>query len=68
MTIHIEALQEKHAEEVLAFELENRAFFESVIPPRPDTYYTIERLKEILKELEEERGHPQRTLAPKLRL
>lgn len=39
MDIFIEPLQKSDAEALFAFELENRAFFEEMIPTRGDDYY-----------------------------
>ncbi|TCS95845.1 GNAT family N-acetyltransferase [Hazenella coriacea] len=52
--IMIEPIQTEVAEELLAFELENRAFFEKVIMPRPDEYYQLDHLKSLIHSYEEE--------------
>lgn len=36
-----ESLNKSHADQLLTFELENRAFFESVIAPREDGFYSV---------------------------
>jgi len=35
-----ESLNKSHADQLLAFEMENRAFFESVIAPREEVFYS----------------------------
>ena len=42
MEIYIEKLQAMDAEALLEFEIENRAFFEEMVPTRGDDYYTSE--------------------------
>lgn len=54
MSIRIENINIKNIEDIYEFELENREYFESVLPPRPEGYFEIERFEEIMKELIEE--------------
>ncbi|MDF2065171.1 GNAT family N-acetyltransferase [Bacillus sp. Cr_A10] len=54
MDILIELLKEKDAEDLLKFELENRAFFEEMVPSRGDDYYNPQIFKERHKDLLEE--------------
>ena len=42
MKIYIEKLQVMDAENLLEFEVENRAFFEEMVPTRGDDYYISE--------------------------
>lgn len=35
-------LQEKHFEKLFKFELENRGYFEEMVPSRGDDYYDLE--------------------------
>lgn len=37
-------LQEKHFEKLFKFELENRGYFEEMVPSRGDDYYNLEHL------------------------
>jgi [ribosomal protein S5]-alanine N-acetyltransferase len=45
MNIKIEKLQNSDAEKLFEFELENRAFFEEMVPSRGDDYYNFETFK-----------------------
>jgi [ribosomal protein S5]-alanine N-acetyltransferase len=45
MDIVIEKLQHSDAEELFVFELENRDFFEEMVPSRGDNYYNFETFK-----------------------
>ncbi|MDZ7542599.1 N-acetyltransferase, partial [Clostridium perfringens] len=54
MEIIVKLLEESDLNELLAFEIENKAFFEETLPPRGDEYYEMENFKEIIKELVEE--------------
>ncbi|MGE7118732.1 GNAT family N-acetyltransferase [Peribacillus sp. NPDC046944] len=54
MDIFIEELQDSDMEELLAFELENRAFFEEMVPSRGDDYYTPAHFNESHKALLDE--------------
>lgn len=58
MGVTIELTRMEHAQEILEFEIKNRDFFESVIPPRPNSYYDIENLNKIIKAIidEQEQG------------
>lgn len=56
MTLTINPLSVADAEELLTFELENRAFFESMIPGRPESYFDLNNLKKMLAELELEQA------------
>jgi len=53
-SLEVELLSAKDAKEILDFELENREYFESILPKRPDEYYSIENITTILKEIEDE--------------
>lgn len=46
MSIHL--LTEADAEEILHFEVENRAFFEAGLGPRSEKFYSLETLKPVL--------------------
>lgn len=46
MDIIIEKLQRKDLEELYEFELENRAYFEEMVPSRGDDYYNFEMFKQ----------------------
>lgn len=52
--IKISLLEESDAQELLEFELKNRAFFERVGFPRGDNYYELNNFKTIIKESVEE--------------
>lgn len=54
MNIFIEKLQKKDAVNLLQFELENRIFFEEIVPSRGDDYYTPEIFNKNLKALLDE--------------
>jgi len=56
MNLTINLLSVTNAEEILEFELENRAFFESIIPGRAESYFDLNNLKKILVELENEQA------------
>ncbi|MCT4564015.1 MAG: GNAT family N-acetyltransferase [Maledivibacter sp.] len=56
MTVSIQLLSRHNSEEILEFEKQNKAFFETIIPPRGDYYYDIENLKQILEEIEDEQN------------
>lgn len=58
MSIKIRELCIEDAEELLEFELVNREFFESTLPPRPKGYYHIEYIRRIIEEIiiEQEKG------------
>lgn len=40
--IHIQPVSKENALQIYAFEVENRLFFESQLPPRGDDYYVLE--------------------------
>jgi [ribosomal protein S5]-alanine N-acetyltransferase len=52
--INIKLLEESDAQELFAFELKNRAFFERVGFPRGDIYYELNSFNTMIKELIEE--------------
>lgn len=56
VTIHLTTVAD--TEEILHFELENREFFESKIPPRHPDYYSLPNLRQIMAEIvsEQEQG------------
>lgn len=54
MNIHLTLLSLDDADALFAFERENRDFFESQLPPRPDDYYERERFDEIMNYLMDE--------------
>ena len=56
--IRISLLQEADTEMLYKFELDNRNFFESMVPPRGDDYYDSNNFNAIIKELvkEQENG------------
>lgn len=56
MNIIIEKLQEKDFEKLFEFELENRAYFEELVPSRGDDYYHFETFKERNKLLLDEQN------------
>ncbi|WP_422124476.1 GNAT family N-acetyltransferase [Planococcus sp. X10-3] len=58
MEISLHILQEKDARDLLNFELENRTFFEKMVPGRGDSYYLWDTFKERHRELlaEQESG------------
>lgn len=51
MDITLEKLQEKDFEKLFEFELENRAYFEEMVPSRGDDYYNFEIFKQRNKAL-----------------
>ena len=46
--VAIHLLTEADAEDILRFEVQNRAFFESALGPRSENFYSLETLKPIL--------------------
>ena len=54
MDIYIEKLQVTDAEELYKFELDNRTFFEEMVPSRGNDYYNLEIFKERHEALLEE--------------
>jgi [ribosomal protein S5]-alanine N-acetyltransferase len=52
--INIKLLEESDAQELFAFELKNRAFFERVGFPRGNNYYELNSFNTMIKELIEE--------------
>ena len=56
MNITIEKLRESDDEKLFAFELENRAYFEEMVPSRGDEYYNFENFKEKNKALLDEQS------------
>ncbi|WP_161524684.1 GNAT family N-acetyltransferase [Alteribacter lacisalsi] len=51
MTVYLEALSELAAEELLAFEQENRTYFASVIPDRGDAFFDQDNFMNNLQSL-----------------
>lgn len=49
-TIHLRPLRAEDAGSLLAFELENRAFFESRINARPQSYYSLHGIRAAIEE------------------
>lgn len=49
--IKIEPVSMANAKEILAFELENRSYFESMLPSRGDDYYVYENFIKIIGEI-----------------
>lgn len=56
MNITIEKLQESDDEKLFAFELENRAYFEEMVPSRGDEYYIFENFTKKNKALLDEQS------------
>ena len=56
MDIYIKKLHVTDAEDLLNFELENRTFFEEMVPTRGDEYYNPNNFKNILANLLEEQA------------
>ena len=54
--IIIEKLQDEDFEKLFEFELENRAYFEEMVPSRGDDYYNFETFKQRNKALMNEQG------------
>ena len=54
MDIAIKKLQEEDLEKLYEFELENRAYFEEMVPSRGDDYYNFETFKQRNKALMDE--------------
>ncbi len=52
--VSIHLLMGENCDEIFQFEVENRKFFESIIPGRGEWYYTKENFKEITQEIIEE--------------
>ncbi|MGY0693708.1 GNAT family N-acetyltransferase [Virgibacillus sp. FSP13] len=57
MDILIEKLQNADAEKLYTFELENRSFFEKMVPTRGDDYYIPEIFKKRHETILEEQAH-----------
>ncbi|MEM1128057.1 MAG: hypothetical protein AAGI71_15530 [Bacteroidota bacterium] len=55
MDVSIEPASPEHAQEVLAFELENRDFFERWMASRGDEYYHLDRVRRSLSEAQQNR-------------
>lgn len=58
MTLRIELVNNSDYREIFDFEKDNRAFFESVLPPRVEDYYQYESFDKIMDQLmtEQENG------------
>ena len=56
MDIAIKKLQEEDLEKLYEFELENRAYFEEMVPSRGDNYYNLETFKQRNKDLMDEQA------------
>ncbi|WP_226676462.1 GNAT family N-acetyltransferase [Mesobacillus jeotgali] len=56
MNLYLSLLSLDDAEQLFAFEKDNKNFFERFVPPRPDSYFRFEDFSEILEELLEEQG------------
>lgn len=54
MNLYLSLLSLDDAEQLFAFEKENKEFFESFVPPRPDSYFRYEDFCGTLEELLEE--------------
>jgi len=48
--IHLSAVCEQDLDEIFAFELENRAFFESWINARPGDFYTLDGVRKSIQD------------------
>jgi [ribosomal protein S5]-alanine N-acetyltransferase len=51
MKIKLELLQKKDSELLFQFEIENRAFFETMVPSRGENYYQYDQFLRIMEEL-----------------
>lgn len=49
-----ELIDERHAKRLLAFESENRKFFERFLPDRGDAYYDLDQIIETIRRIREE--------------
>lgn len=47
-------LRIKHAERLLKFEMENRQFFETIVPSRGEEYYHLDYIKKIIRKFQPE--------------
>lgn len=58
MNLKLEQMDENNLKEIFDFEYENRSFFESLLPPRPEGYYDFESFEALMKEImiEQQRG------------
>ncbi|WOO87600.1 GNAT family N-acetyltransferase [Mollicutes bacterium LVI A0039] len=58
MEVRLEKLTLENSLEILAFETENRPYFETCLMPREDSYYTVEGFKQLTAKLlkEQENG------------
>jgi ribosomal-protein-alanine N-acetyltransferase len=54
MNIKLRLLEESHSDKLYKFEVENRDFFEKILPSRGNEYYDINNFRKIQKELVEE--------------
>ena len=54
MNIKLRLLEESHTDKLYKFEVENRDFFERILPSRGNEYYDINNFRKIQKELVEE--------------
>ncbi len=57
MKIKLEKLSFENAMDILDFEKENKAYFETCLPPRHSSYYNIEEFNKITEELIEEQNN-----------
>jgi len=51
MKIKIERVTEKMYQEIFHFEVKNKAYFEKILPPRPDGYQQYDTFKTIMDDL-----------------
>ncbi|MBK1813237.1 GNAT family N-acetyltransferase [Clostridium sp. YIM B02505] len=56
MGISIELVSENNAAEIYSFEIDNREYFEEILPSRGEEYYRPEVFEKIIKEIIEEQN------------
>jgi len=51
MKLTLEKMNKGNLKDIFDFEVENRAFFESVVPKRPNGYFNIESFKKLMDDI-----------------
>ncbi len=57
MKIRLEKLSIENSKDIFDFEIENRDYFESCLPPRNNNYYVIEEFNKIIDTLVKEQNN-----------
>lgn len=51
MNLTIEMMCKENLKDIFAFEMENRAYFERVLPPRPRGYFSFDSFSELMEDI-----------------